>query len=152
MLQQVDQFSHPIDRLYAQLCAVHAFHHGSEQRIVFLTQAIAATGGAQMQAIIEVGERVFEPHRRAAAERLREGIKAKTVAECDTDALMALVRAAQDGLLVQRLMNGIELAPVHEFLWKQVLSPLKRTPKNLSRDTSSKPSITKGSRSSRAAK
>lgn len=125
VLARVEKHRHPIDRLYAQLRAVHEFHHGREARIVFLSQAIAASG-ERMASIIEVGNRVFEAHRRAAADRVREGIERGTVAPCDADALVNMVRAVTDGLMVQRVMTGLDLAPVHELLWTNLLRPLKR--------------------------
>ncbi|HSQ63009.1 MAG TPA: helix-turn-helix domain-containing protein [Polyangiaceae bacterium] len=128
VLERVEAHQHPIDRLYAQVRAVHEFHHGREARILLLTQAIAASGG-RMDEIIAIGNRVFEAHRLAAADRIREGIRKGTVAPCDADALVSLVRAVIDGLMVQRLMIGADLAPAHEFLWTHVLLPLKRKPK-----------------------
>jgi AcrR family transcriptional regulator len=125
VLARVEKHRHPIDRLYAQLRAVHEFHHGREARIVFLSQAIAASG-ERMASIIEVGNRVFEAHRRAAADRIREGIERGIVAPCDADALVNTVRAVTDGLMVQRVMTGLDLEPVHELLWTNLLRPLKR--------------------------
>lgn len=127
VMAKVAEHDHPIDRLYAQLCAVHAFHHEQEGRIVFLSQAIAAAAGPRMQAIIDVGNRVFAPFRAAAAERVRQGIVEGTVAPCDPDALIAVIRALTDGLLVQRVMTGLPLAPTHDLVWKQLLRPLKRS-------------------------
>ena len=129
VLGKVDEHRHPIDRLYAQLRAVHEFHHGREARIVFLSQAIAASGD-RMAAIIEVGNQVFEAHRRAAADRVRAGIERGTVNPCDADALVNTVRAVTDGLMVQRVMTGLDLTPVHELLWKNLLAPLKRKPES----------------------
>ena len=40
----------------------------------------------------------------------------KVATRVDVDALMATLRAVQDGLMVQRVMNGLDLAPVHEFI------------------------------------
>ena len=127
VLERISRHEHPLDRLYAQVRAVHEFHHGNEGRIVFLSQAVAASGG-QMAEIIDVGNRVFEAHRRAAAELIRQGIEEGTVAPCDPDALIALTRAVTDGLMVQRVMTGLDLGPVHETLWTHVLEPLKRAP------------------------
>jgi AcrR family transcriptional regulator len=129
VLGKIEKHRHPIDRLYAQLRAVHEFHHGREARIVFLSQAIAASGD-RMATIIEVGNQVFEAHRRAAADRVREGIERGTVAPCDADALVNMVRAVTDGLMVQRVMTGLDLTPVHELLWKNLLAPLKRKPES----------------------
>jgi AcrR family transcriptional regulator len=125
VLAALEEHEHPIDRLYAQLRAVHAFHHGREARIVFLSQAIAASG-ERMAEILAVGNRVFEAHRRDQANRVRKGIADGIVAPCDADALVNLVRAVIEGLMVQRVLTGVKLAPVHELLWKQLLLPLKR--------------------------
>lgn len=127
VLARIEEHTHPIDRLYAQLRAVHEFHHGREARVVFLSQAIAASG-ERMAEILAVGNRVFEAHRRAAAARIRKGVKDGIVKPCDADALVNLIRAVTDGLMVQRVMTGVDLAPVHELLWTQLLRPLKRRP------------------------
>lgn len=128
VLARMTAHEHPIDRLFAQMQAVHAFHHGREARIVFLTQAIAATAGERMSAILEAASHVFEEHRKAAVARIREGIAAGTVAPCDPDALFATCRALTEGLLVQRVMNGRELGSIHTLVWERLLAPLKLVP------------------------
>ena len=127
VMERVNQHTHPIDRLFAQICAVHTFHHGREDRIVFLSQAIAASG-ERMQEIIDVGNRVFEANRRAAVELLKQGICEGTVVDCDAESLVNVIRALTDGLMVQRMMTDVDLTPVHEFLWTHLLGPLKRCP------------------------
>lgn len=124
VLPRIAAHAHPLERLYAHLCAVHAFHEGREGRIVFLTQAIAASAGDRMAELVEIGNRVFEPYRRAIIEDIRQGIAAGTVRPCDPEALFALTRAVIDGLMVQRVMTGVALAPVHALFWTQVLRPL----------------------------
>jgi len=125
VLGEIAKHTHPIDRLYAQLCAVHAFHKGREARVVFLSQAIAATAGQRIVEILEAGNQVFEAHRKAAATLIRDGIEAGTVAPCEPDALIAVSRALTDGLMVQRVMGNLDLAPVHELIWKNLFAPLK---------------------------
>lgn len=124
VLARMAEHEHPIEQLYAQLRAVHEFHHGREQRMVFLSQAMATAPRERVQALIDVGNRVFEPYRRAMADRIREGIAAGTIAPCDPEALIALVRATIDGLMVQRVMTGLDLAPVHALIWERLLAPL----------------------------
>ena len=126
VMARVETEAHPIDRLYAHMRAVHAFHHGREARVVFLTQAIAATAGARLPDILQAGEAVFHAQRRDIVERLRAGVRAGTVRPCNPEALFATVRALNDGLLVQRVMSGMSLEPVHAFVWEQLLAPLKR--------------------------
>jgi AcrR family transcriptional regulator len=123
--QRVERATHPIDRLYAQVLAVHEFHRGREPRLVFLTQALAATAGERLSEIVERAAALFEGARRANAERVREGIRQGIVAPCDPDALVRLVRAVTDGLVLQRVTDRASLAPVHELLWQRVLAPLK---------------------------
>lgn len=129
VLSRVEQHEHPIDRLFAQILAIHEFHRGREARVVFLTQAIAATAGEHIAQILDAGAQVFEAHRRATAGRLREGIASGTVAPCDPDALLATCRALTDGLLVQRVVTGLDLAPVHALVWERLLGPLKLSPR-----------------------
>ncbi len=126
VMAEVNRHDHPIDRLDAQVRAVHAFHDGREGRLVFLAQAIATSTADQMAAIIAVGNRVFEAHRTDAANRIRAGIDAGIVHPCDADALVSLVRSVIDGLVVQRVMVGVDLGPSHQFLWQHVLAPLKK--------------------------
>jgi AcrR family transcriptional regulator len=128
VMAAVEQHTHPLDRLFAQMQAVHAFHRGREHRIVFLSQAIATIGGARGTEIVQRGTEVFAAQRRAAAERVRQGIAEGTVAPCDADALVATMRALTDGLMVQRVTDGLDLAAAHALVWAHLLAPLKKTP------------------------
>lgn len=128
VIAAVSAHTHPIDRLYAQVTAIHQFHHGRERRVVFLSQALATTAGDRMSEIIAIGNRVFEANRKAARALIKKGITEGTVAPCDPDAVIAIVRALADGLMVQRVMTKLDLEPVHRFLWEHVLAPLKIEP------------------------
>ncbi|MFO0613999.1 MAG: TetR family transcriptional regulator [Polyangiaceae bacterium] len=138
VMSKVEAHEHPIDRLDAQIRAVHAFHHGKEQRITLLSQAVVSNA-AQMSNIIDIGNKVFEAQRQAAAERVRKGVEQGVVHPCDADALICLVRAVIDGLMVQRVMTGVALAPIHEFFWTNVLLPLKREPSSPKRPHRTEP-------------
>ncbi|MCB9613766.1 MAG: TetR/AcrR family transcriptional regulator [Sandaracinus sp.] len=128
VLGRLAKEEHPLRRLYAQVRAVHEFQHGNEARLLFLTQALAATGGERMKELVHGAAKIFEAHRRANADRIRAGIEAGIVAPCDADALVQLVRAVIDGLVIQRVTESIELEPVHRLLWENLLAPLERTP------------------------
>lgn len=128
VLAKMMQHSHPIDQLYGQVCAVHEFHNGQEERTLFLTQAIALSGEERTKAFIQIGNQAFEMHRQALAQRIRNGIKEGTIHPCDPDALIHICRAMVDGLMLQRVMLDVDLAPVHKQLWDGLLSPLKRIP------------------------
>jgi AcrR family transcriptional regulator len=135
VLTEVERHEHPLDRLYAHLVAVHAFHAGNEARVVFLTQAIAATAGARLPEILAAGAQVFEAHRRDTVLRLRRGVREGLVAPCDPEALFATLRALVDGLLVQRVVTGVDLVAVQRFVWEQLLAPLRREPKTAASGT-----------------
>jgi AcrR family transcriptional regulator len=132
---------HPLDRLAAQLEAVAEFHRGREARVVFLTQAIAALSGARLAELLEAGSELFAAQRRANVERIERGIAEGTVAPCDAEALVVLVRALTDGLMLQRVTGDTELAPVHALLRERLFEPLKRAPKNVGRARPSQSSI-----------
>lgn len=129
VVSAADQYEHPLDQLHAHIMATHAFHHGREDRIVFLTQAIATLGSEHTSRFIDIGNQAFDARRKLMKARLEEAIEAGTMHACDVDALIRMVRSTIDGLVVQRFMTGCELAPIHEFLWEHVLGPLKREPK-----------------------
>lgn len=120
--------SHPIDQLYEQVRSVHAFHDGREERLLFLTQALAAAGSHRVSNIIAIGNQAFEAHRQALTKRLEAGIEQGIVRPCDCGSLIRICRAMIDGLMVQRVMTGCELAPIHQLLWESVLAPLKIDP------------------------
>ncbi len=128
VVERMAEHEHPIDQLYARICAVHEFHHGAEERVVFLTQALAAGGAGRMKHIIDIGNAAFERQRQVLEERIREGVRLGIVHDCDAQALTRLARSVVDGLMVQRVMTGCELGPVHEFLWEHLLAPLKKDP------------------------
>jgi AcrR family transcriptional regulator len=146
----VEQHTHPIDRLFAQMQAVHAFHRGREHRVVFLSQAIATLGGERGREIVQRATEVFAAQRHAAAERVRQGIAEGTVAPCDADALVATVRALTDGLMVQRVTDGLDLAAAHALAWVHLLAPLKTTRPSTAAKT--RPSTAAKTRPSTAAK
>ncbi len=125
VMERVNEHAHPIDRLHAQMRAIHEFHEGHEDRLLFLTQAIAVSGSDRLEEIVDIGNRVFEARRRATRDLLREGMARGVVGECDPDALIALVRAVTDGLVVQRVMTTVDLGAVHTLFWERVLRPLK---------------------------
>ena len=125
VLARLEGEDDPLRRLDRQIRAVHAFHAGRESRIVVLTQAIAVTAGSRLPAILATADAVFEAHRRAAAARLEEAMAAGAIARCEADAVVDLVRAVTDGLMVQRVMTGRVLAPVHDLLRDRLLEPLR---------------------------
>ncbi len=105
VIERIERETHPIERLLAHMNAVHAFHAKDDGRLLFLTQAVAATAGSRTRTLLRATEQMFEAHRRANAERVSQGIADGTVAPCDADALVSLTRALTDGLLIQRVVT-----------------------------------------------
>lgn len=128
VIERQEQHAHPIDQLFAQIVATHEFHHGKEARVLFLTQLLATAGTERADQILHVGNMAFEARRQVMGQRLRDGIARGTVRPHDTDALIAVVRSFNDGLIIQRVMLGADLAPIHAFIWEHVLRPLKIEP------------------------
>lgn len=128
VVRKMHEHDHPLDQLFAQVKAIHSFHHGKEARLAFLAQAIAMASRKRMGDIIRTGNRVFEIHRHAMLASLQQAIEHGTMKPCDPAALMAIVRSVNDGLIVQRVMTGLDLEPVHQFLWDHILAPLKVEP------------------------
>lgn len=126
---RVEAHDHPIDRLYARLRAVHEFHAGRETRLLFLSQAIAVTGGGRVAEILQGASDLFEGARRDMVARVEKGIEDGVVHPCDAKALVALLRAVIDGLTIQRVTSPRSVAPAQELFWETVLSPLKRSPR-----------------------
>lgn len=135
VVERLLQHDHPIDQLYAQVRAVHEFHHERETRVLFLTQALAVAGTERTRHIVEIGNQAFEVHRQALGKRIRTGIESGIIYPCDPDALIRICRAAIDGLMVQRVMTACDLAPVHQLLWEGLLQPLKRNPQDQEQNT-----------------
>jgi AcrR family transcriptional regulator len=135
---RVEKHEHPIDRMYARLVAIAEFHRGREARILFLSQAIAALGGARAVEIMQRASDFFEADRAAMVARVEAGIAAGIVEPCDANALVGMLRALIDGLTIQRVTTHHALEPVYQLVWERVLLPLKRTsPRTSKRKTSS---------------
>ena len=125
---RVERHEHPIDRLDARLRAIGEFHRGREARILFLSQSIAALGGARAVEIMTRASEFFELDRDAMVARIERGIEEGVVHPCDARALVNLLRALVDGLTVQRVTTRGSLEPVYQMIWERLLAPLKRTP------------------------
>jgi AcrR family transcriptional regulator len=123
---RVEAKTHPIDRLYARVVAVDEFHVGREGRLLFLTQAIAVTGGKRVAEILAAASGLFEAARQDMVARLELGMKEGLVRSCDAPALVALLRSVIDGLTIQRVTSPASVPSVHRLLWRTVLLPLKR--------------------------
>jgi len=123
---------HPIDRLDAHMRAVHSYFSERRDIIPCLLElwASARTGSTLTADQAADFLKLFaQPRREKMIASLRDGIEAGTVAPCNPDAIVHLVVAVVDGLLLQQLLYPAEhFPPIHEAFWKHTLEPLKRTP------------------------
>jgi AcrR family transcriptional regulator len=134
---RVEAKTHPIDRLYARLLAIDEFHVGREGRLLFLTQAVALTGGRRVGEILAAASGLFDAARQDMVDRVVRGVEEGIVHPCDAVALVALLRSIIDGLTIQRVTSPASVERVHAMVWKHVLEPLKRKkPKSLPKRTS----------------
>ena len=124
----VDEHDHPIERLYARMCAVLEFHAGKERRLLFLSQAMAVTSAGDVGAVVKSASDLFEADRRALVEGIERGVREGVVAPCDARALVALTRAVIDGLTIQRVAEGASIDAAREHFYAAVLAPLVRRP------------------------
>lgn len=68
---------------------------------------------------------MFEVFRAAQVAAIEEGVAQGLVKATHASALVAVVRALVDGLMVQRVLTNVDLAPVHALVWERFLAPLK---------------------------
>lgn len=116
---------HPLDQLHALLRAIHEFHRGREDLLLFLAQALASTSRERAAELFQQGDYVFAKEWAALAQRIALGIRRGTVRPCDPQALVQTVRSINDGLFLQRATSQVDPEPIFTFLWEHVLLPLK---------------------------
>ncbi len=126
--RKVREHEHPIDQIYARIRATHSFHEGRERRLLFLSQAVAVTGGPNVADIVRGAADLFEASRNALVAALERGIDEGTVAPCDAKAVISLARAVIDGLTFQRVTSSAPIEPMQRLFYESVLLPLKRSP------------------------
>ena len=136
LLQEQDGFvmarlvgiDHPIDLLLAYVRAVHEFYAGREDMIVFLLQFWAAGDPQEPTRTLSKLREHYQPRRALAVQLVESGVAAGQVAPCDARALVGLLGAMVDGLLIQRVIEQpLDLTP-HYHLIAQILEPLRRNP------------------------
>ncbi len=130
--ERLQHLNHPIDLLYAHLTGVHALYLDREEEIVALIQLWAMAGSGQASRTLALLRGRYLPRRDAAVALLRAGQEAGYVAPCDPEALVALIGALTDGLLIQRILTNAPLGPIHHLIWEHLLQPLRLQPHHTS--------------------
>lgn len=116
---------HPIDVLIAYMESVHGFFAGREEDLLALVQLWAVGNPNAPGEVLERTRRYFEPRRSALLAVLENGIEAGLVTPCDHEAVLDLISALVDGMLLHRITRKLELAPLHGLIRQTLLEPLR---------------------------
>lgn len=123
---------HPIDRLDTHIRAMHGYFSERRDIIPCLLELWGSSRTGSTLTTEQAADFLTQfalPRRQKMIASLREGIEAGTVAPCDPEAIVHMVVALVDGLLLQQLFYPPEhFPPIHEAFWTHTLKPLKRTP------------------------
>jgi AcrR family transcriptional regulator len=125
--ERVTAARHPIDALVEYARALHAFHRGHESFIVSMFQLWASSGSSDPRPIFERAREVVAQWRLAAIDRLEQGMTDREIKPVDAAALVDLVRALGDGMLVHSVVGEFEAEPV-VILLRNLLEPLRVQP------------------------
>lgn len=117
---------HPIDALYAYVEGIWDFFSAEGPYLLQLVSFWGHTVGGEPGRVIEVTQCHFQPFWNLAVSELERGIEAGRVERCDARAVVDLVTSLVDGVLVHRVVRGMDAAPVSGLLWQAVLGPLRR--------------------------
>lgn len=117
---------HPVDALYAYVEGIWAFFSAEGPYLLQLVSFWGHTVGGEPGRVIEVTQRHFQPLWNLAVHELERGMEAGRVERCDARAVVDLVTSLVDGVLVHRVIRGMDAAPVGGLLWTSVLGPLRR--------------------------
>ncbi|MEL6182152.1 MAG: TetR/AcrR family transcriptional regulator [Myxococcota bacterium] len=132
LLEATEAAAHPIDRLDAHARAVHGYFATRRDIIPCLIELWTSSqkgGTLDADRAMAFTQMYAQPRRQRMIDDLRKGIEEGIVAPCDPEAIVQLVIAVVDGMLVQQLLRPAhQIPPVHDALWEHVLRPLKRNP------------------------
>lgn len=116
---------HPVDTLFAYAHGIWDFFRSEGPYLLQLVSFWGHTVGGEPGRVIEVTQRQFQPLWHMAVRELERGMEAGRVEKCDPRAVVDLVTSLVDGVLVHRVVRGMDALPVGELLWQAVLGPLR---------------------------
>lgn len=120
--------SHPLDALSTFLRAEHAFvkERGLDDVILLMASFWASGSDADRSRFRALVLKDLLPARTLFVTLLEQGIQQGTIAPCNSEALVDMVFALQDGILVQGGLRDIDAEGVFRLVEQQVLGPLRR--------------------------
>ncbi len=120
---------HPLELLLAVVRVLHEHYRGRRDVAILIGQIMAARGGADPEEVVRRGRAFVAPIRQALTDRLRAGIEAGQVRECNPCEVVDLAIAACDGALLGRILRDESAEPVLAAIEHLVIDPLRITPK-----------------------
>jgi AcrR family transcriptional regulator len=119
---------HPLDALMIYLRAEHAFaaQRGLDDVTVLMASFWASGNAEDRERFRALILKDLVPARALFVALLQQGIAQGRVAPCDPDALVDMVFALQDGLLLQQTLRQLDAEPVFCLIESHLLAPLRR--------------------------
>ena len=120
--------AHPLDALSTFLRAEHAFvkERGLDDVILLMASFWASGSDADRARFRALVLKDLLPARMLFVTLLEQGMAQGTIAKCDSEALVDMVFALQDGILVQGGLRDIDAEGVFRLVEEQILAPLRR--------------------------
>jgi AcrR family transcriptional regulator len=124
--KRMGQEIHPIDQLYAVLCAVVEFYADRRELLIGMFQLWAVAGAqGDPEPLLTRERELMEPQRNFLIALLKNGIALGRVAPCDVEGLVDTMLTLVDGAQVQRVTRDADLRPMLNFVKTVMLEPLR---------------------------
>jgi AcrR family transcriptional regulator len=124
--KRMGQEIHPIDQLYAVLCAVVEFYADRRELLIGMFQLWAVAGAqGDPESLLTRERELMEPQRNFLIALLKNGIALGRVAPCDVEGLVDTMLTLVDGAQVQRVTRDADLRPMLNFVKTVMLEPLR---------------------------
>jgi len=125
--ERMQGHAHPIDALAVFLRAEHAFvvERGLDDVMLLMTSFWASGSREHRDRFRGLVLKDLLPAREMFIGLLKLGIASKQVRECNVEAVVDLIFAIQDGILVQGGVRELDVEPVFTLVEDTVLAPLR---------------------------
>lgn len=125
--ERMQGHAHPLDALIVFLKAEHAFvvEHGLQDVMLLMASFWSSGSQEHRERFRGLVLRDLLPARSMFIALLQQGIAAGQIADCDVEAVVDLIFALQDGILVQGGVRDLNVEPVFALVEERILSPLR---------------------------